>query len=226
MKIIEMKGVKKFYPLGKTMVHAIKGVDLSIEEGDLVSIVGPSGSGKTTLLNIIGCIDQATAGTVKIHDEEITTLNDKKLTNLRLHRIGFIFQTFNLIPVLNVRENVEFPLLMMKKTKQTSRAVQERAEELIDAVGLKDQITQRPFELSGGQRQRVAIARALVIEPNIVLADEPTANLDSETGEKILSLMKTLNETEKTTFVFSTHDPEVLKYAKNVIKIKDGLLVD
>ena len=226
MNIIELKGVKKDYPLGSTMVHAIKGVNLSIDEGDLVSIVGPSGSGKTTLLNIIGCIDQATAGSVKIHEEEITTLNDKKLTNLRLHRIGFIFQTFNLIPVLNVRENVEFPLLMMKKSKLSSRAIQERAEKLIDAVGLKDQITQRPYELSGGQRQRVAIARALVIEPNIVLADEPTANLDSETGEKILGLMRKLNETEKTTFIFSTHDPEVLKYAKKVIKIRDGLIAN
>ncbi len=137
-----LETVKKDYPLGKTIVQAIKGVDLLIDEGDLVSIVGPSGSGKTTLLNIIGCIDQATAGSVKIQNEEITTLNDKTLTNLRLHRIGFIFQTFNLIPVLNVRENVEFPLLMMKKTKQTSRAIRERAEELIDAVGLKDQITQ------------------------------------------------------------------------------------
>ncbi|MFH2131321.1 MAG: ABC transporter ATP-binding protein, partial [bacterium] len=185
----------------------------------------PSGSGKTTLLNIIGCIDQATEGTVRIHGEEIGTLNDYKLTDLRLHRIGFIFQTFNLIPVLNVRENVEFPLLLMKKKELSPHVIKERVEKLIEAVGLKEQVNQRPYELSGGQRQRVAIARALVINPDIVLADEPTANLDSETGEKILALMKKLNDTEKTTFVFSTHDPEVLKYAKNVIKIKDGVIV-
>lgn len=226
MKIIEMKGVKKDYPLGNTLVHAIKGVDLSIDKGNLVSIVGPSGSGKTTLLNIIGCIDQATEGSVRIHGEEIGSLDDRKLTDLRLHRIGFIFQTFNLIPVLNVRENVEFPLLLMKKKELTSREIKNRVDKLIDSVGLKDQTTQRPYELSGGQRQRVAIARALVINPDIVLADEPTANLDSETGEKILELMKKLNETEKTTFIFSTHDPEVLKYAKNVIKIRDGVIVD
>lgn len=225
MNIIELNGVKKDYSLGKTMVHAIKGVDLAINEGDLVSIVGPSGSGKTTLLNIIGCIDQATEGTVRIHGEEIGTLTDYKLTDLRLHRIGFIFQTFNLIPVLNVRENVEFPLLLMKKKELSPHVIKERVEKLIEAVGLKEQVNQRPYELSGGQRQRVAIARALVINPDIVLADEPTANLDSETGEKILALMKKLNDTEKTTFVFSTHDPEVLKYAKNVIKIKDGVIV-
>lgn len=226
MKIIELNGVKKEYPLGNTMVHAIKGVDLAIEAGDLVSIVGPSGSGKTTLLNIIGCIDRASAGSVKINGEEIGDLNDRKLTDLRLHRIGFIFQTFNLIPVLNVRENVEFPLLLMKKKEVSAREINDRVEKLIEAVGLKDHMKHRPYELSGGQRQRVAIARALVINPSIVLADEPTANLDSETGEKILGLMKTLNDMEKTTFVFSTHDPEVLKYAKNVIKIRDGVIVN
>ncbi len=226
MNVIELKSVKKDYPLGNTMVHAIKGVDLAISAGDLVSIVGPSGSGKTTLLNIIGCIDRATGGTVTIHGEEIGSLNDRKLTNLRLHRIGFIFQTFNLIPVLNVRENVEFPLLLMKRKDLSPQVIEERVEKLIEDVGLKEQVNQRPYELSGGQRQRVAIARALVINPDIVLADEPTANLDSETGAKILDLMRELNETEKTTFVFSTHDPEVLRYARNVIKIKDGRIVE
>jgi putative ABC transport system ATP-binding protein len=222
MNVIELKAVKKDYPLGKTMVHAIKGVDLAIEAGELVSIVGPSGSGKTTLLNIIGCIDRASEGSVIVHGEEIQYLNDRKLTDLRLHRIGFIFQTFNLIPVLDVRENVEFPLLLMKRKELTPKETKRRADQLIDAVGLKDQARQRPYELSGGQRQRVAIARALVIDPDIVLADEPTANLDSETGNKILALMKDLNESRNTTFVFSTHDPEVLKYASRVIKIKDG----
>jgi putative ABC transport system ATP-binding protein len=226
MNVIELKGVKKDYPLGATTVHAVRGVDLSIEEGDFISIIGPSGSGKTTLLNIIGCIDHATDGVVKIHGEDVTTYSDRKLTDLRLHTIGFIFQTFNLIPVLSTRENVEFPLLLMKKENLGRREIRTRAEKLIEEVGLKDQINQKPFELSGGQRQRVAIARALVTRPAIVLADEPTANLDSETGDKILRLMKELNEIEKTTFIFSTHDPDILKYAHGVVKIKDGLMAN
>ncbi len=226
MNVIELKGVKKDYPLGATTVHAVRGVDLSIEEGDFISIIGPSGSGKTTLLNIIGCIDHATDGVVKIHGEDVTTYSDRKLTDLRLHTIGFIFQTFNLIPVLSTRENVEFPLLLMKKENLGRREIRARAEKLIEEVGLKDQANQKPFELSGGQRQRVAIARALVTRPAIVLADEPTANLDSETGDKILRLMKELNEIEKTTFIFSTHDPDILKYAHGVVKIKDGLMTN
>jgi putative ABC transport system ATP-binding protein len=225
MKIIELKGVKKDYPLGNTMVHALKQIDFTVREGDFLSIVGPSGSGKTTLLNIIGCIDQATAGSVIIHGTDVTTMSDKQLTDLRLHKIGFIFQTFNLIPVLTVRENVEFPLLLMKKKNFSKKEVRERAEKLIEAVGLQPYIAHRPYELSGGQRQRVAIARALVTNPDIVLADEPTANLDSETGEKILELMQELNKIEKTTFIFSTHDPDVLKYAKHIVKIKDGRIV-
>ena len=251
MNIIEMIGVKKDYPLGTTTVHALKGVDLTIAEGDFLSIIGPSGSGKTTLLNIIGCIDNATVGSVKIDGREITTLNDRALTDLRLYKIGFIFQTFNLIPVLDVMENVEFPLLLMESSRKeiiknlgcddnrpvskkegdfvvkklTRKEVRERAEKLIEEVGLKDYIKHKPAELSGGQRQRVAIARALVTNPDIVLADEPTANLDSETGMTILKLMKEMNELEKTTFIFSTHDPDVLTYAKHVLKIKDGLMV-
>ncbi len=226
MNVIELNGVKKDYPLGATTVHALRGVDLAIKEGDFISIIGPSGSGKTTLLNIIGCIDSASEGSVKIHEQEVTTHSDKKLTDLRLHTIGFIFQTFNLIPVLTTRENVEFPLLLMKKENLSKKEIRERAEKLIEEVGLKAQINQKPFELSGGQRQRVAIARALVTRPTIVLADEPTANLDSETGDMILRLMKELNLIEKTTFVFSTHDPDILKYANGVVKIKDGLMVN
>jgi putative ABC transport system ATP-binding protein len=226
MNVIELKGVKKDYPLGATTVHAVRGVDLSIEEGDFISIIGPSGSGKTTLLNIIGCIDHATDGVVKIHGEDVTTYTDKKLTDLRLHSIGFIFQTFNLIPVLSTRENVEFPLLLMKKENLSRREIRSRVEKLIEEVGLSDQINQKPFELSGCQRQRVAVARALVTRPAIVLADEPTANLDSETGDKILRLMKELNEIEKTTFIFSTHDPDILKYAHGIVKIKDGLMAN
>ncbi|MFA5857538.1 MAG: ABC transporter ATP-binding protein [Elusimicrobiota bacterium] len=222
MNIIEMKGVTKDYPLGKTTVNALRGVDFSVEEGDLLSVVGPSGSGKTTLLNIIGCIDTATAGTVKIGDKEITKMPDTQLTDLRLYKIGFIFQTFNLIPVLDVLENVEFPLLLMKNKSRAE--VQKRAEQLIEEVGLKEFIKHRPAELSGGQRQRVAIARALVTNPDIVLADEPTANLDSQTGANILELMKEMNKKEKTTFIFSTHDANVLQYAKHIVKIKDGLI--
>jgi putative ABC transport system ATP-binding protein len=225
MNVIELKDVVKEYPLGKTSVHALRGVDLSVKEGDFTSIVGPSGSGKTTLLNIIGCIDHATEGIVKVHGKDVTTMSDYSLTLLRLHSIGFIFQTFNLIPVLNVRENVEFPLLLMKSKNYTKKQIKDRAEKLIEEVDLTEHINHRPYELSGGQRQRVAIARALVTNPDIVLADEPTANLDSETGERILSLMKELNEIEKTTFIFSTHDPEILKYAKSITKIRDGKIV-
>ena len=221
--IIEIDGLKKNYALGSTTVHALRGIDLDVVEGDFFSIMGPSGSGKTTLLNIIGCIDHATEGQVKIGGAEITSLNDRDITDLRLHKIGFIFQTFNLIPVLDVRENVEFPLLLMKKHSKSE--VRSRAEKLIDEVGLTDYIRHRPAELSGGQRQRVAIARALVTNPDIVLADEPTANLDSITGCQILELMQRMNRIEKTTFIFSTHDETVLKYARDIIKIKDGLLV-
>ena len=222
--MIEIQGLKKDYTLGKTVVHAIRGIDFSVSEGEFISVVGPSGSGKTTLLNIIGCIDFATEGIVKIGGKEITTLNDKQITDIRLHKIGFIFQTFNLIPVLTVRENVEFPLLLMKE--HSKQKIRKRAEKLIDEVGLQEFIIHRPAELSGGQRQRVAIARALVTNPDIVLADEPTANLDSVTGASILKLMRKMNETEKTTFIFSTHDANVLQYAQRIIKIKDGVLVN
>lgn len=222
MNIIEIRGLVKDYPLGKTTVHALRGVDLDIEKGDLLSIVGPSGSGKTTLLNVIGCIDQATKGSVKVGDCEVTSLKDKEITNLRLRRIGFIFQTFNLIPVLTAQENVEFPLLLGNKTQRDK--VRKAAADSLAAVGLSEYVHHRPAELSGGQRQRVAIARALVSEPDIVLADEPTANLDSVTGASILDLMKEMNERLHTTFIFSTHDANVMKYAKNVVKIQDGVI--
>ena len=218
--MIEIKDLSKNYQLGNTVVNALRRVDFVEEEGEFLSVVGPSGSGKTTLLNIIGCIDFATGGSVKIGGVEINSLNDKQITDVRLHKIGFIFQTFNLIPVLNVTENVEFPLLLMKTHTKTE--IRKRAEKLIEAVGLKEFIVHRPAELSGGQRQRVAIARALVTNPDIVLADEPTANLDSVTGASILELMQEMNKVEKTTFIFSTHDANVLKYAKRIVKIKDG----
>jgi putative ABC transport system ATP-binding protein len=226
MNIIEMSGIIKDYPLGETVVHALKGVDFRVAQGDFLSVIGPSGSGKTTLLNIIGCIDVPTRGAVSIGGHDITTMDDRALTNIRLYKVGFIFQTFNLIPVLTLLENVEFPLLLMKEQRLSKAEIRKRAEKLIDEVGLREHREHRPAELSGGQRQRVAIARALVTKPQIVLADEPTANLDSETGATILSLMKDLNEIEKTTFIFSTHDPDVLKYARRVVKIRDGLIVD
>jgi putative ABC transport system ATP-binding protein len=224
VNIIEIKGVTKDYALGKTTVHALRGINLDIEEGDLMTIMGPSGSGKTTLLNVVGCIDQATAGSVKVHGVEVTKLNDRQVTDLRLNRIGFIFQTFNLIPVLNALENVEFPMLLLKKDSRAE--VRKKAERLIEAVGIREYMRHRPAELSGGQRQRVAIARALVTNPDIVLADEPTANLDSVTGAQILELMKDMNARERTTFIFSTHDANVLKYARTAVKIKDGLIAE
>ncbi|MBL8995561.1 MAG: ABC transporter ATP-binding protein [Spirochaetia bacterium] len=218
--IIQLNQVTKDYFLGKVKVSALRGVSLSIGRGEFLSIKGPSGSGKTTLLNIIGLIDNASAGQVMLDGEDITRQTDKALTRLRLYKIGFIFQTFNLIPVLNVMENIEFPLLLMKDKTEAER--KDKVMQLIEAVGLKEHIHHRPNELSGGQRQRVAIARALATDPEIVLADEPTANLDSVTGESILQLMKTLNETKKTTFIFSTHDAGVLKYARRVVEIRDG----
>lgn len=223
MNIIEVERLKKDYPLDKTMVHALRGVDVAVEEGELIGVQGPSGSGKTTLLNIIGCIDSATEGVVKIAGKDVTHLSDQQITDIRLNKIGFIFQTFNLIPVLNTVENVEFPLLLMKKGKAEARKM---AERLIERVGLKEFVRHRPAELSGGQRQRVAIARALVTNPDIVLADEPTANLDSVTGASILELMAEMNRLEKTTFLFSTHDANVLKYAKRIVKIKDGVIAE
>lgn len=222
MNIIEIKGLTKDYALDKTTVHALRGIDLGIQKGDLVTIMGPSGSGKTTLLNIIGCIDLATAGSVRIAGRELTDLNDRQVTDLRLHSLGFIFQTFNLIPVLTSTENVEFPLLLQKRFPR--KEIRARAEKLLDDVGLSGYRNNRPSELSGGQRQRVAIARALVTHPDIVLADEPTANLDSATGASILEIMKEMNRREQTTFLFSTHDMNVLKYAHTVVRIKDGLI--
>lgn len=221
MNIIEIRELKKDYPLGATIVPALRGVDLDVAEGDFMSIIGPSGSGKTTLLNVIGCIDPATSGSVRVGGREVTALNDRQITDIRLNKIGFIFQTFNLIPVLDVIENIEFPLLLMKKSAAEAR---KRAEKLVEEVGLKEFSVHRPAELSGGQRQRVAIARALVTNPDIILADEPTANLDSVTGASILELMRRMNELERTTFIFSTHDANVLRYARRIVKIKDGLI--
>ena len=220
MNVVEIRNLVKDYPLGNTVVHALRGVDLDIPQGAFMSIVGPSGSGKTTLLNIIGCVDTASSGSVKVGGSETTSLADRKLTELRLRTIGFIFQTFNLVPVLTALENVEFPLLLQGGRSTTE--IRAQARQLLSAVGLSEHERHKPAELSGGQRQRVAIARALVTGPSLVLADEPTANLDSETGESILQLMQNMNTERGTTFVFSTHDAQVLRYAKTVVRIHDG----
>jgi putative ABC transport system ATP-binding protein len=225
MSIVALENVHKIYPLGETEVKAVNGVSFEIERGDFISIAGPSGSGKSTILNMIGCIDTPTSGTVIIDGQKTSGLADREITGLRHKVIGFIFQSFNLVPVLNVFENVEFPLLLGKEAP----GKEERAAYvnfLIEAVGLSDWRSHRPNELSGGQRQRVAIARALVTKPRIVLADEPTANLDSKTGNAIIELMKKINRDLDTTFIFSTHDPSIVNIADHVIRLQDGLVIE
>ena len=221
MGIIKLEKVEKIYPLGKTEVHAVKGVSFEIERGDFISIAGPSGSGKTTILNMIGCIDVPTSGSVEINGQVTSGLSDRQITSLRHEVIGFIFQSFNLVPVLNVYENVEFPLLLGKQ-KDGKKEREEWIHYLIEEVGLDQWRTHRPNELSGGQRQRVAIARALVTKPQIVLADEPTANLDSATGEAIIGLMKKINRELDTTFIFSTHDATIVEIADHIVRLHDG----
>ena len=225
MSIVEIQSAKKFYPLGQTVVEAVKGVSFQIEQGDFISIAGPSGSGKSTILNMIGLIDTPTDGEVFIQGQPVSKLKDREITRLRHETIGFIFQSFNLIPVLTTRENIEFPLLLGKNNKITKER-KDYIDFLIEEVGLADRQRNRPNELSGGQRQRVAIARALVTKPVIVLADEPTANLDSATGDAILQLMKKVNRNLKTTFIFSTHDAKIVELADHIIRLKDGLVTE
>jgi putative ABC transport system ATP-binding protein len=222
--IVSVRGATKEYRLGDVTVPALRGVDLEVQEGEFLSIAGPSGSGKTTLLNLIGCVDTATSGVVEVAGRNTATLSERALTDLRLNTIGFIFQSFNLVSVLSVLQNVELPLLLQRSMTATQR--RERVEHLLEEVGLKGYGRHRPSELSGGQRQRVAIARALVTRPKLVLADEPTANLDSVTGDTILSLMRNLNQIEKTTFIFSTHDAKVMAYATTLVRLADGKVVD
>jgi putative ABC transport system ATP-binding protein len=222
MVCVSVQDVVKTYRLGKVSVPALRGISLEVAKGAFVALCGTSGSGKTTLLNIIGCIDRPTSGSVVVVGENVLTFPDRQLAELRNRSIGFIFQTFNLIPVLNVYENVEYPLVLMRLRK---RERQRRVHELLEAVGLRQLSTHRPGELSGGQMQRVAIARALVTAPRLVLADEPTANLDSQTGRAILDLMQQMNRQRDTTFIFSTHDHQILSYADQVYEIKDGRLV-
>jgi len=225
MAIVALQDVHKVYPLGETEVRAVNGVSFDIERGDFISIAGPSGSGKSTILNMIGCIDTPTSGTVVIDGQQTGGLSDREITGLRHKVIGFIFQSFNLVPVLNVFENVEFPLLLGKEAPPKEERA-EYVDYLIESVGLTDWRDHRPNELSGGQRQRVAIARALVTKPRIVLADEPTANLDSKTGNDIIELMKKINRELDTTFIFSTHDPTIVDIADHVIRLQDGLVTE
>lgn len=222
MSLVRVEGVTKKYRLGDQTVVALHDITLAFEEGVFLAIAGPSGSGKTTLLNIIGCIDTPTRGQVFIDDREVTGLSGDALADLRARTTGFIFQTFNLFPVLTAAENVEYPLLQLSEVGKDERG--ERVKRYLSVVGLEKYAHHTPNQLSGGQRQRVAIARALAINPRIVLADEPTANLDSKTGKSILDLMKRINREFGTTFIFSTHDRHVMAMADRLVRIEDGHL--
>ena len=220
--MITIKNIRKTYQSGDIEVQALQDISLTIKPGEFTAIVGPSGSGKTTLLNIIGGLDSPTKGSVKINETDITQLPENELIDFRLHHIGFIFQSYNLIPVLTAKENVEFLMLLQKKNEQ---ARNERTLKLLKAVGLEDQIHKRPNEMSGGQQQRVAVARALASKPSFILADEPTANLDSKSSENLLNIMQRLNRKEKTTVIFSTHDQRVIDKANRIITIEDGKII-
>jgi len=209
----------KDYNVGETVVHALRGVTTEVEKGEFTAVAGPSGSGKSTLLNLIGCLDRPTSGKVFIKDVDVSSYNKKELANIRRETIGFVFQTFNLIPILTAFENVAFPLSLLRESADDT---EKKVNQILGDVGLGGMEHRYPRELSGGQQQRVAIARALVKEPGIILADEPTANLDSGTGAEILDLMRELNESKQATFIFSTHDPMVIERATRVINLHDG----
>jgi putative ABC transport system ATP-binding protein len=223
MEVVRIENVSKFYNLGNQRVDALNDIDLTVEEGEFLAIAGPSGSGKSTLLNLIGCIDTPSSGNIYIAGKQVANHTPDQLADLRARTIGFIFQTFNLLPVLSAEENVEYPLLQFKDITKSER--RERVGHFLNVVGLEKFVRHRPNELSGGQRQRVAIARALVTRPKIVLADEPTANLDHKTGTSILELMRLVNRIQKTTFVFSTHDATVMRMANKLVHIQDGRIV-
>jgi putative ABC transport system ATP-binding protein len=222
MKVIELKKVEKIYNDSEVKVHAVRGIDLEFEQGEFAAIVGPSGSGKTTLLNMLGGLDNPTSGEIVIGGTHISELKGSKLIDFRLNNIGFVFQSYNLIPVLTAKENVEF---VMQMQGVPSKQRFQRTKELLEEVGLGDRLDSRPARLSGGQQQRVAVARALASKPKFVLADEPTANLDSKSTENLLDIMEKLNKEENITFVFSTHDQRVVNKARRVITIEDGLVL-
>ena len=223
MPLLELRDVTKDYQLGKTIVHALRGIDLTVENGEIVAIMGPSGSGKSTLMHILGCLDVPNAGEAAIEGAQIKSLNERQLVALRGRKIGFVFQTFNLMQTLSAQQNVELPMIFqgMKKRERARRAV-----ELLTEVGLADRVHHRPNELSGGERQRVAIARALANDPEILLADEPTGNLDSESGGTILELLKRLSTEYGKTVIIVTHDPDAAAIATRIIRLHDGRVAE
>lgn len=223
MPVIETRNLYKTYKDQTSEVHAVENVNITITEGEFTAIVGPSGSGKTTLLNLIGGLDVPTSGNLLIDGNDISLLKPKELVDFRLHHIGFVFQSFNLIPVLSAKENVSFVMELQGRKKAEC---DQRSIELLNAVGLGDRANSRPSKLSGGQQQRIAVARALASKPKFILADEPTANLDSKSAEKLLDMMEKLNEKEKVTFVFSTHDPRIMTKAKRIITLEDGKIIN
>jgi len=222
MEVAKLTDVTRIYKIGEVETRALNGVSLTINDGEFTSLVGPSGSGKTTLLQLIGCLDQPTSGKVVIAGHDATNLNRNQRADLRKGTIGFVFQFFALIPTLTAFENVEMPLLLNGKTAAQRK---QRVMELLEGVDMTARADHRPDQLSGGQQQRVAVARALATDPKLVLADEPTANLDTENGEQVMEIMKKLNEETSTTFIFATHDPRVIKYASRVVTLQDGLIV-
>ena len=224
MKLVKAKGLEKTYISGEVKVKAIRGVDFEIEAGAFVSFVGPSGSGKTTMLNMIGCLDHPSHGDLTVSGKDVTSMTRREAADFRGQHLGFIFQDFNLVPVLTVYENIEYPLIMVQKWPAGKR--KKRVLELLDAVGMADQGHKLPSQISGGQKQRVAVARALITNPELVLADEPTANLDRDTAYKIIDLMKKMRNEFKTTFIFSTHDPRVVKNAEVIHPLEDGRLMN
>ncbi|MBK5202684.1 MAG: ABC transporter ATP-binding protein [Prolixibacteraceae bacterium] len=221
-KVIILKDLYKTYHSSEIEVHALNGINLNFERGEFTAIVGPSGSGKTTLLNLIGGLDSPDKGNIIINDQSIINLKEKDITEFRKRNIGFIFQSYNLLPVLTARENTELVMILQDYTESECK---NRTEELLKEVGLEDRMNDRPSKLSGGQQQRVAVARALASKPQFILADEPTANLDSKSTEGLLSIMEKLNKEENITFIFSTHDQRVVKKARRIIKIEDGKVI-
>jgi len=222
MTICRLNGASKIYGQGAAIVWALRGVDLSFQAGEFAALCGPSGSGKTTALNLIGCLDTPSEGTVEVEGQSTETMSPSQLADLRAKKIGFVFQSFNLVPVLSALENVALALQLSGASGDRKA----RSEQMLREVGLGDLLHRRPSQMSGGQQQRVAIARALVKEPALIIADEPTANLDSNTGRDILNLMRRMNRENGTTFVFSTHDPMVMDFAQRVVQLKDGEVVD
>lgn len=219
MSVIELKDATRVYKVGEVETHALSGIDLAIAEGEFTAIVGPSGSGKTTLLQLMGCLDKPTNGQVHINGQNVTQLKANERADIRKGNIGFVFQFFALIPGLTAYENIEFPLLLVGTSKDAREA---RVNELLEAVDIADRASHRPDQMSGGEQQRVAVARALATSPVIVLADEPTANLDTENGNQVMEIMQQLNADTGTTFVFATHDPRVIHYARRVVTLRDG----